>query len=209
MDGLGLEKLLDDPEAQAAEVLVQERSEELLLELLVDFEPLGVVLDEVAGLADGGEEDLEVGLPQRLEALGVHVLGEDLGQAEGVPDEGRPGELVGEGVGAVDHWPELDDAGVEDIVPNLRAHVEQDLEVAPTEAFLVEDELGQLDETDPEDVVGDVGAEDVGDVVEDGLHVEVLVDVGRGGGLLEELAVVNEVVVDVLDDQVHLARLAE
>ena len=171
MDGLGLEKLLDNPQAQAAKLLVQKGPEELLLELLVDAEPLGVIFDEVAGLADGGEEDLEVGLAQGLETFVVRVLGEHLSQAERIPDEGRPGELVGEGVGAVDHWPELDNVGVENVVPDLRAHVEQNLEVPAAEALLVDDQLGQLDEADPEDVVGYVGFEDVGDVVEDGLHV--------------------------------------
>jgi len=126
-----------------------------------------------------------MGSPKAVESLVLHVLGQHFCESEGVPDEGGSSEFVGEGVGSVDNRPKFNNVCVEDVVSDLRANVQQDLKVPAAEAFLVDDELSQLDEADPEDIVRDVRFEDLCDVVEDCFHVEVFVDVGGGGGLLE------------------------
>lgn len=113
------------------------------------------------------------------------MFGKHFSEAQRVPDERSACKFVGECVGSVDNWSELDDMSVEDVGPDLRPNMQQNLEISFTQAFLMDNQFCQFYQADPKDIVRHVGFEDLCYVVEYSLCVEVFIDIKRWRRLLE------------------------
>lgn len=95
---LDFHELFNNVRPQHAQILIQQRLEDLFLKLLVDSEPLLVVFNEIAILGYRRVEYFKVGLRKLLYVVLLDVKVEHLGDAERVPDKRSPSQFVVEGV---------------------------------------------------------------------------------------------------------------
>jgi len=94
-----------------------------LFELLINFEPVGVVRYEIATFGKSGVEDLQVGLRKLIYVFGFYVLSEHFGYPQRIPLQRSGRQLVSKSASSIDHWPVLDQIVIENVAPYLSAYV--------------------------------------------------------------------------------------
>lgn len=124
MDLLDFHELLDNAGAKGTQLLIEEGAEDTFLEIFENAQPFLIILDEISSFGDGGVEDLEVGLRKLSYVVLLYVLGEDLSDAQRVPDQGSTCQLIVEGICTVDYWTKFDNMGIEDITANLSSNMQ-------------------------------------------------------------------------------------
>lgn len=99
--------------------------------------------------------------------------------SERVPNERSTSQFVVEGIRPIDYRSKFNYVGIQNIVSDLSTDMQQNLEISLAEAFLVVDELSQLNETDPENIMRNIHLEDLSNVVHDCLCIKVFIDILR------------------------------
>lgn len=122
---------------------------------------------------------------QRLDPLLLDQTSQNLSKTKRVPHQWSTSQLIRKSVSSIHHRPELNHMSVENVRSDLRAHMQQNLQIPFAQTLLMHNQLSQLNQPNPKYIVRHIRLKNLTNVVHDSLCVEILVKVQRVRRVLE------------------------